>query len=174
MGKVGAAEIRTQHDVLQFLKDELGYRYLGHWQDRENNRNVEPELERLCDFLGVAYDDAMLRYHEHSTYSPIDPNQAGKWQTGLDRRDLRLFECAAGDELEAQGYPRSDAAEYVLRPWSKLWLRIDDALRHNRGRIEKYGISIWFWDHVTRRLPIQGAHDAIQLRINAIENSRVQ
>ena len=31
MPKVGAAEIRTQQDVLQFLKDELGYRYLGHW-----------------------------------------------------------------------------------------------------------------------------------------------
>lgn len=136
--------------------------------------NVEPELERLCDFLGLAYDDAMLRYHEHSTYSPIDPNQAGKWQTGLGRRDLRLFESAAGDELEAQGYPLSDTPQYVQRPWSNLWLRIDDALRHNWRRIEKYGISIWFWDHVTRRLPILGARDRVQLRINAIENSRVQ
>ncbi len=38
-------------------------------------------------------------------------------------------------------------------------------------RVEKYGFSLWFWDHVTRRLPIQGAHDAVQLRINAVENS---
>ncbi|MFT7166909.1 MAG: hypothetical protein ACI80K_000025 [Paracoccaceae bacterium] len=137
-------------------------------------QNVEPELERLCDFLGLTYDDAMLRYHEQSNYSPIDPNQAGKWRTGLDRRNLQLFEFVAGDELEAQGYPRSDVPEYVQRPWSLLWLRIDDAVRHNRGRVQKYGFSIWFWDHVTRRLPIEGAHDSVQLRINAIENAKVK
>jgi hypothetical protein len=136
--------------------------------------DVESQLERLCVFLGIPYDEAMLRYHEHTTYSPIDPNQAGKWQKGLDRRNLRLFESAAADELVAQGYARSDAPEYAMHPWSKLWLRIDDALRHNRARVEKYGFSIWFWDHVTRRLPLPGAHDAVQLRINAVENSKVQ
>ncbi|MFK7897275.1 MAG: sulfotransferase [Myxococcota bacterium] len=136
--------------------------------------DVENQLARLCEFLGLPYDEAMLRYHEHTTYGPIDPNQAGKWQTGLDRRHLRLFEAVAGEELEAQGYPRSDEPAYAMRPWSRLWLRIDDAIRHNLGRVEKYGFSIWFWDHLTRRLPIAGAHDAVQLRINAVENSKVQ
>ena len=137
-------------------------------------QNVEPELERLCTFLGRDYDDAMLRYHENSTYSPIDPNQAGKWQTGLDQRDLRLFESVAGDELESQGYARSDAPPYTHRPWSKLWLRLDDAIRHNRGRIENYGLSIWFWDHLSRRIPVSGIRDAVQLRINAVENARMK
>lgn len=136
--------------------------------------HVEPELARLCEFMGLPYEDAMLRYHENSTYSPIDPNQAGKWQTGLGRRNLQLFESVAGDELEAQGYPRSDADDYTWRPWSKLWLRLDDAIRHNWGRMQKYGFSIWFWDHLTRRLPAPAARDAVQLRINAVENAQMK
>ena len=44
MSKVGQREIRTQKRVIAFFKDALGYTYLGNWQDRDNNRNIEREL----------------------------------------------------------------------------------------------------------------------------------
>ena len=44
MSKVGQREIRTQKCVIAFFKDALGYAYLGNWQDRANNRNVEEEM----------------------------------------------------------------------------------------------------------------------------------
>ena len=44
MSKVGQREIRTQKRVIAFFKDALGYTYLGNWQDRANNRNVEEAL----------------------------------------------------------------------------------------------------------------------------------
>ena len=44
MSKVGQREIRTQKRVIAFFKDALGYTYLGNWQDRDNNRNVEEAL----------------------------------------------------------------------------------------------------------------------------------
>ena len=44
MSKVGQREIRTQKRVIAFFKDALGYAYLGNWQDRANNRNVEEEM----------------------------------------------------------------------------------------------------------------------------------
>jgi type I restriction enzyme, R subunit len=49
MSKVGQKEILTQQHVIQLFKDELGYDYLGNWQDREGNSNVEVNL--LTDWL---------------------------------------------------------------------------------------------------------------------------
>ena len=49
MSKVGQREILTQKRVIAFFKDALGYAYLGNWQDRDNNRNIEREL--VIDWL---------------------------------------------------------------------------------------------------------------------------
>ena len=49
MSKVGQREILTQKRVIAFFKDALGYTYLGNWQDRDNNRNIEREL--VIDWL---------------------------------------------------------------------------------------------------------------------------
>ena len=46
MKAVGEREIRTQRRVVAFLREALGYGYLGHWQDRAGNRNVEEDLIR--------------------------------------------------------------------------------------------------------------------------------
>ena len=44
MNTVGQREIRTQQRVITFFQDALGYAYLDDWQDRPNNRNIEPDL----------------------------------------------------------------------------------------------------------------------------------
>ena len=46
MGDVGEREIQTQRRVVAFFRDALGYDYLGHWQDRAGNRNIEEDLVR--------------------------------------------------------------------------------------------------------------------------------
>ncbi len=48
MTPVGEREIHTQRRVVGLFRD-LGYRYLGDWRDREDNRNVEREI--LTPFL---------------------------------------------------------------------------------------------------------------------------
>jgi type I restriction enzyme R subunit len=46
MSNVGQRERATQNNVIAFLTGQLGYTYLGNWQDRENNRNIEQDLLR--------------------------------------------------------------------------------------------------------------------------------
>lgn len=41
MSTVGQRERETQNRVVRFFQNELGYDYLGNWQDREGNRNIE-------------------------------------------------------------------------------------------------------------------------------------
>ena len=44
MDNVGQIERITQNRVVRLFRDELGYTYLGNWEERENNSNIEEEL----------------------------------------------------------------------------------------------------------------------------------
>jgi type I restriction enzyme R subunit len=44
MSTIGQPERATQNRVISLFRDELGYRYLGDWIDREGNSNIEEKL----------------------------------------------------------------------------------------------------------------------------------
>lgn len=44
MSNIGNPERGTQNRVLKLFREELGYRYLGDWTDREGNSNVEEPM----------------------------------------------------------------------------------------------------------------------------------
>ena len=58
MTTVGQRERATQQRVVRFFSETLGYRYLGNWHIRPNNRNVEPAL--LTSWLAGRGVDAAL------------------------------------------------------------------------------------------------------------------
>ena len=43
---------------------------------------TEPEktLTRVCQFLGIPYDPAMLTYPDQTTYCPPSPDAIGQWK----------------------------------------------------------------------------------------------
>ena len=60
MSTVGEREIRTQRRVIAFLTDALGCGYLGHWQERAGNSNIEERL--LSDWLSQqGHSNGMVR-----------------------------------------------------------------------------------------------------------------
>src|SRR5207247_4387348 len=59
---IGQPERATQNRVIALFRDELGYRYLGDWRDRDDNSNVKAHL--LTPFL------------TRSGYSPAQINKA--------------------------------------------------------------------------------------------------
>ena len=38
--KIGQIERITQQRIIKLFRENLGYEYLGNWQDRLNNRNI--------------------------------------------------------------------------------------------------------------------------------------
>jgi hypothetical protein len=77
----------------------------------------ERECKRLCEFLGVPYDDAMIRFHEGR--ERVKPGRGAKsawlrvtsglrdWRTEMCTGDVERFETAVGDLLEELGYERA-------------------------------------------------------------------
>jgi hypothetical protein len=76
-----------------------------------------PECEALCDFLGVGFDAAMLRFHEGRTrqgprlsskarWLPPTPGLRD-WRTQMSSDDTERFEAASGDLLAELSYPRA-------------------------------------------------------------------
>jgi len=58
MNTVGARETSTQERVITFFQKGLGYTYLGNWQERQENSNIDTVL--LTDWLrNRGHDDAI-------------------------------------------------------------------------------------------------------------------
>ena len=79
--------------------------------------NPGAECEKLCAFLDVPYDDAMLRFHEGRTRNvsgpianepclPITPGLRD-WKSQMPAEHIEQFEAAAGDLLDELGYERA-------------------------------------------------------------------
>jgi hypothetical protein len=107
---------------------------------RQSGRELGPELycelryealverpaeqcARLCAFLGLPYDEAVLRFHEGRTcaeagrdakaaWLPITPGLRD-WRVQMSDADVERFEAVAGDLLDELGYSR---AARQLRP----------------------------------------------------------
>ena len=57
--EVGQLERKTQNRVVELFHNVLEYDYLGNWQDRENNSNIETEL--LEKYLKGKYSDTLIQ-----------------------------------------------------------------------------------------------------------------
>lgn len=59
--RIGDTERKTQNRIIDLLlSKDMGYKYLGFWQDRENNSNIEKEP--LIKFLKAqGYSDELIR-----------------------------------------------------------------------------------------------------------------
>src|SRR4051794_11196302 len=59
MSNVGQIERKAQEKVIKLFKEQLGYDYLGNWEYREDNSNVEAEL-LTQNLRARGYDDNLI------------------------------------------------------------------------------------------------------------------
>jgi hypothetical protein len=89
-----------------------------HYEDLVDD--PQRECKRLCEFLGVPYDEAMIRFAEGKTRTDLPnarktpkkawlPITSGmrNWRTEMPATDIQRFEAAAGNLLEELGYERN-------------------------------------------------------------------
>jgi len=60
MSEVGAIERKTQNRVLQLFQQQLHYTYLGNWEDRPDNSNIEETLLRKYLSDKKHYNDILI------------------------------------------------------------------------------------------------------------------
>ena len=58
MSQIGQLERITQNRVVKLFQEKLNYRYLGNWEDRDNNSNIEDDILKV--FLKKDYSDNLI------------------------------------------------------------------------------------------------------------------
>ena len=98
-------------------------------------RDSEGTLRHVCRFIGEAYIETMLRYHEdamrvvpkeslqwhrNSVRAP-DPNKVFAWKRELSPSDRVIYDEVAGDALELFGYERESMRGTVYTKMKKAY-----------------------------------------------------
>ncbi len=103
-------------------------------------QDPEASLTRLCAFMGLEYDPAMMSFPDTSTYSSIDPKLGEQWKRKQTPREVALSEIKAGDLLTRRGYT---ASGHPLTPpgtgeRARLW--VQDKVSVWRATFRRYGV----------------------------------
>ncbi len=108
--------------------------------------NPRQQCERLCEFLGVAYDESMVQFHEGRTkddptlsakkaWRPVTPGMRD-WRAQMQPDTVERFEAAVGALLDELGYTRAcdrlgaEALEHAEAMRQRY--TADPRLRHRR------------------------------------------
>ena len=87
---VGQIERKTQERIVEFFQKKLGYGYLGSWEERENNSNVEEEL--LTKFLKKQkHSDTLIKKVLHEIKQAASNQSKGLYDLNKDVYSLLRY-----------------------------------------------------------------------------------
>lgn len=131
-------------------------------------------LARLCEFIGVLYDPAMLEYPRDSTYGPPSPDLIDQWRRKLSPDAVQLAEARIGRMLAARNYELSGLPPLEVTPLLEKRLRRQSRWRCAMFRRRQFGTGLFLADVITRRLGPRSWRDSIRSRMDAIVTSQLK
>ncbi|MEM6889074.1 MAG: sulfotransferase [Pseudomonadota bacterium] len=134
-------------------------------------RDPVQELTRICAFLGLSYDEAMMNYVETSTYSAIDPAMAEQWRRKMTPRDIALVEHEAGELLESRGYAASGHPVTSPQAIERFKLNMRNRIGTWRTRTRRYGWMDPVSYGIAKRLGMRRIQQQIKSRLDAKRHS---
>jgi hypothetical protein len=127
------------------------------------------QLTRICDFIGIPYDDAMLQYPTSTTYSFPDPQHISQWRQKLSPWEIQLIESRTASMLVERGYPLSNLSTPNPQPWQPF-LTLEDWLMRRSFRLRRYGFGLLASDWLARNLGLESWQKHLQIQLNQVDN----
>ena len=112
----------------------------------------ETELTRICDFLDLGYDPAMLAYPRDSTYVKPDSKLIAQWRSKLSPKAIQLAESRIGAMLVDRGYELSGLDALHVGPIRERLILTEDRWNRLKARRRQWGTSLFAADFVVRAL----------------------
>lgn len=137
-------------------------------------RDARMTLSRVCDFLGVAFDEAMFSYVETTTYDAPNPARVEPWRTRAAPRDIQLVEARSGPLLTRRGYSPSDLPRLDISARERAVLEVENRLRRRLFHIKRYGLLLYAAENVTRRLRMRSLHSLCSNRMDVIDEGFIK
>lgn len=114
METVGQIERITQNRVVKLFRNQLGYKYLGNWEDRVNNSNIEEEV--LKNYLtNVGYSEALSKRAIYHLQTEARNNDRNLYNNNKEVYKLLRYGISekinAGDRYETVHYINWDEPE---------------------------------------------------------------
>ena len=128
----------------------------------------EEDLRRVCEFLGIDYDPAMLRYPEHTTYDAPDPKLVYQWKTKQTPREIQLVESRCASLLVRRGYTLSGHPPLEVTSAMLAELRAQDKRERLKFRIRRFGLGLIVQGFLARRLGLKTWERALDRKAQAI------
>lgn len=117
-------------------------------------RDAPSTLERLCAFIGLPYDPAMLAYQSRTTYEAPDPKLIAQWKRKMSEREVQLVEARIAPMLVERGYELSGYPIIEVSTSEDRELRREDRRIRLRNAFKKYGVWLIGAGYVARRLKL--------------------
>ncbi len=136
--------------------------------------SAEPELDRICRFMGERFDPAIWSYAAGSTYEMPDPKLTYQWKRKLSPHEVQLAEHKIAPMLEARGYALSGHPRMALDAGEQARLARQNRWYKRRYRMKDMGLGWWVADAVARRTGIGWLQDMTLRRENAVINAKMR
>jgi len=136
--------------------------------------STRPQLERICDFLGVEYSERMFDYVNTSTYDAPDPSLCYQWRTNLAKVEVQRLEEKLGDRLLSRGYPLSGYPRIMIPRLVKKYLFLQSRIEAYRYRLRLYGVGLTLRETLSRRLGLERLHRKTIAKINRVTDAHMK
>ncbi len=182
MSTVGQIERATQNRVIKLLREQLGYTYLGNWEVRQDNSNIEERYLRPFLKRQVAGDQTRSLYDiNKSVYGLLRYGVQAKAEVGENTETVWLidwknplnndFAFAEEVTIEGEHTKRPDVVIYVngialgVLELKRSVVSVSEGIRQNLDNQKKMFIQPFF---TTVQL-IMAGNDTEGLRYGVIE-----